>query len=72
MFRQNEDVKLPQVTEGQETVEPKQQPMETEEKKPEIKTEPQDDEGSNGSNTTASGQSAQSRKKSNYFFQMNN
>ncbi|XP_056608179.1 CREB-binding protein-like isoform X1 [Triplophysa dalaica] len=57
---ENEDVKPPQVKEEQETVEPKQEPMETEEKKPEIKNELKEEEGSNGSNTTASGQS---RKK---------
>lgn len=67
MFSQNEDVKPPQVKEEPETVETKQEPMETEEKKPEIKTEPKEEEGSNASGTTPSGQSSQSRKKSKNF-----
>ena len=46
-----------------EAAEPKQEPMETEEKKPVIKAEPKEEDES-GANSTSAASTAQNRKKS--------
>lgn len=62
-MQQNEETKPPQVKkEEPDAVEPKQEKMETEEKKPEIKTEPKEEE-EGGANGSSAASAAQNRKK---------
>lgn len=62
-MKQNDETKpLLVKKEEPDTVEPKQESMETEEKKPEIKAEPKEEEES-GANSTSAASTTQNRKK---------
>lgn len=63
-IQQDEETKCPLVKkEEPDAAEPKQEPMETEEKKPEVKTQPKEEE-EGGTNGTSTASAAQNRKKS--------